>query len=163
MKIRINSSNQRGFSILEVVIGIFIFVVGMLALGALQGALTRSMSDAKLRTTAANIADSFIERQRGFTQLLTAATPGVPFAYNDIATSTVQLPPVDGVVYTVNMTVRDFYYQLSSDTFTQAPVPLGATSSDYKQVDVSVTWNTGQKFRADESVELRPQTWALAA
>ncbi len=150
MKKQNYSKKQSGFSILEVVIGIFIFIVGMLALAALQGALTRSMADAKLRTTAVNLADRAIERQRGFTQLLTAATPGDPFAYNDIITPDADIPIVrNGVTYTVDMNVTDYYYQLSSDTFTTTNTS-GASSSDYKQVDVTVTWDAVQDFRAGE-------------
>jgi type II secretory pathway pseudopilin PulG len=154
MRIHSNYRKQNGFSILEVVIGIFIFVVGMLALAALQGALTRSMADAKLRTTAVNLADRAIERQRGFTQLLTAATPGEPFAYNDIVTpGTDPTEPRDGVNYTIDMNVTDYYYQLATDTFTTANTGL-ALSSDYKQVDVTVRWDTVQDFRAGEGEEI---------
>ncbi len=150
MRKQTNDRKQSGFSILEVVIGIFIFVVGMLALAALQGALSRSMADAKLRTTAINLADRMIERQRGFTQLLTAVTPGQPFAYNDITTPGTDPTIVrNGVTYTIDMNVTDYYYQLATDTFTTTNT-LGASSSDYKQVDVTVSWDAVQDFRAGE-------------
>ena len=93
--------------------------LGMLALAALQGALTRSMADSKMRTTAVNIADRAIERTRGFTQLLTAATPGSPHAYNDIVTPDADpTVTVNGVTYTIDMDVTDYYYQLSTDKHT---------------------------------------------
>jgi len=149
MKRQSNYRKLNGFSILEVVIGIFIFVVGMLALAALQGALSRSMADAKLRTTAVNLADRAIERQRGFTQLLTAATPGVPFAYNDIVTLADTEIVRNGVTYTIDLEVTDYYYQLSADSFTTTN-STGALSSDYKQVDVTVSWDAVQDFRAGE-------------
>ena len=57
MKKHMKSINQGGFSILEVLIGIFIFAVGLLAISALQGALTRAMADSKVRTTAVNVAE----------------------------------------------------------------------------------------------------------
>jgi len=59
-------TRQKGFSILEVVIGIAIFGIGMLALGAFQGALTTAAIDAKTRTEAINIAEQVIEAQRGY-------------------------------------------------------------------------------------------------
>jgi len=149
MRKQIQSRKQYGFSILEVVIGIFIFTVGLLAMAALQGALTRSMADSKLRTTAVNLADRAIERQRGFTRLLTAVTPGVPHAYNDIVTPGVD-PTItlNGVTYTINMDVTDYYYDLASDGFTMTST--GAASSDYKDVEVTVSWNAGQDFRTYE-------------
>jgi Tfp pilus assembly protein PilV len=147
MRKQISSTKQGGFSILEVVIGIFIFIVGMLALAALQGALTRSTADAKLRTTAANLADLTLERQRGFTILQTDPA-GVLHAYNDIVSDddTLQL---NGVTYSIDMDVTDYYYDLSTDYFSTT-APLGATSSNYKQVEVTVSWDAVQDFRADE-------------
>ena len=157
MRKQTDSRKQSGFSIIEVVIGIFIFVVGMLALAALQGALTRSMADSKMRTTAVNIADRAIERTRGFTQLLTAATPGVPHAYNDIVTpGSDPTITVNGVTYTIDMDVTDYYYQLSTDTFTTTPT--GALNSDYKQVEVTVTWDAAQNFRGDEGTEITTES-----
>lgn len=149
-----NRNKQNGFSVLEVVIGIFIFVVGMLALAALQGALSRSMADAKLRTTAINLADRAIERQRGFTQLLSAVTPGTPFAYNDIVTPATD-PTItrEGVTYTIDMNVTDYYYQLGSDTFTTTN-SAGVLASDYKQVNVTVSWDTVQDLRGGEGEEI---------
>ncbi len=111
MRKQSNERKQNGFSILEVVIGIFIFIVGMLALAALQGALTRSMADSKLRTTAVNLADRVIESQRGFSQLQTG---GGVHAYNDIV-SVETTVTVNGVTYTIDMDVTDYYYQLAGD------------------------------------------------
>lgn len=72
--------SQRGFSLMEVLIGIAIFAIGMLALASLQGALTRSTAEAKVRTTAVNIAEQMIEGQRGFAAVLT----GGAFSFEDI-------------------------------------------------------------------------------
>jgi Tfp pilus assembly protein PilV len=147
------TSGQTGFSILEVMIGIFIFVVGLLALSALQGALTRSMADAKVRTTATNIAERILESQRGFTRLQSdTATPKTFFAYNDIADE-ITSEPIDGVTYSINMNVTDYYYQLGSDSFATT-APSGAASSTYKQVQVTVTWDAAQNFRATEGTDI---------
>jgi len=149
MRKQTNRRKLNGFSILEVVIGIFIFVVGMLALAALQGALTRSMADAKLRTTAVNLADRALERQRGFTHLGPGGV-GVPFAYDDITTpGTDPTITLSGVTYTIDMNVTDYYYQLASDEFTTTQ-PSGVVYSNFKQVDVTVTWDAVQDFRAGE-------------
>ena len=142
-------SRLSGFSILEVMIGIFIFVVGLLALSALQGALTRSMVDAKVRTTATNIAERLIEQQRGFPRLESdTAEPKTFFAYNDI-TSVNTSETIDGVIYSINMNVGDYYYQPATGTFSMT-APSGSVVSDYKQVEVTVTWDTAQEFRVNE-------------
>jgi hypothetical protein len=142
-----------GFSILEVMIGIFIFVVGLLALSALQGALTRSMADSKVRTTAANIAERTIEGHRGFTELISdTAVPPTFNAYNDIVDSTVT-EVVNGITYTVTTDVTDHYYDISTDGF-GLTAPTGALHSTYKQVEVAVSWNAAQNFRGDEGTEI---------
>ena len=147
---QIRYSRQAGVSILEVVIGIFIFIVGLLALSALQGALTRSMVDAKVRSNAANIAELAIETNRSFTRLITDEVNGV-FAYNDIVDNS-SSQTMSGVTYTVAMDITDYYYQLASDTY--STTSTGGTASDYKQVEVSVSWDASQNFRGDEGVEL---------
>ena len=147
---QVKTTRQKGLSILEVVIGIFIFVVGLLALSSLQGALTRSMADAKVRTTAAHIAEFVIESNRGFSRLLTDTVNDV-FAYNDIVDAT-STNTVNGVAYTVAVDITDYYYQLSSDTYTT--VSTGAAASDYKQMEVTVSWNTALNFRGDKGTEL---------
>lgn len=84
----------------------------------------------------------------------------MPFAYNDIVTPGAGAEPtvtLNGVVYTINMTVSNFYYQLASDTFTSVNT-LGAANSDYKQVDVRVTWNADQRFRTDEGTEITAES-----
>jgi len=57
---------QSGFSMLELVIGLFIFAVGMLSLASLQGQLIRSQADAAVRSVATNIAEEQVEFLHGF-------------------------------------------------------------------------------------------------
>lgn len=153
MKKHMKSINQGGFSILEVLIGIFIFAVGLLAISALQGALTRAMADSKVRTTAVNVAERLIESQRGFTQLLSdTANPRTFFAYNDIVSADTT-ETINGMTYTIDLDVRDYHYQLAGDTFTET-APTGASSSTYKQVEVTVSWDAVQNFRSIEGTDI---------
>lgn len=153
MRTDVKNRLHDGFSILEVMIGIFIFAVGMLALSSLQGALTRSMADAKVRTTAANIAERTIENSRGFTELVSdTAVPPTFIAYNDIADETVN-ETVNGITYTVTTDVTDHYYDVATDGFTTT-APSGAVASTYKQVEVTVSWNAAQNFRGAEGTEI---------
>ncbi|MBT8069775.1 MAG: prepilin-type N-terminal cleavage/methylation domain-containing protein [Gammaproteobacteria bacterium] len=152
--------SQRGFSLMEVLIGIAIFAIGMLALASLQGALTRSTAEAKVRTTAVNIAEQMIEGQRGFAAVLT----GGAFSFEDIVDVTSGSPiifdsemtrnpdPVVGVTYTVTQDVTDYYYDLATDTFTTT-VPTGAVIPDYKTVVVTVAWDDDRNFVIDEDTQ----------
>ena len=150
-------TRQSGFSIMEVLIGIAIFAIGMLALASLQGALTRSTAEAKVRTEAISIAEEVIEAQRGFSKSF--ATTGV-FDYEDIRSSNDATTPWtntaitrNNVTYALAQTVVPYYYDLASDGFT-ATAPTGATSSNYKSLTVTVTW-TGddREFVIQEGVE----------
>jgi prepilin-type N-terminal cleavage/methylation domain-containing protein len=134
---------QRGFNLMEVLIGIAVFAIGMLALGSFQGALTRSAADAKVRTVAANIAESVIESQRGFQRTLTDPNGVIP-AYNDIVDRTTTVTR-DGVVYTVTQDVTDYYYALATNSYTETN-GVGALNSDYKTVGVTVSWGAGPGF-----------------
>ena len=152
MRKHMKCTRQNGFSIMEVLIGIFIFAVGLLALSALQGALTRSMADAKVRTTAANIAEFTIESSRNFSRLLTDTVGDPPvFAYNDIVTDS-NPATANGINYTVAVDVTDYYYELATDSYTTTST--GASASDYKQVVVTVGWDVAQEFRGDKGEEL---------
>jgi Tfp pilus assembly protein PilV len=148
MRKPMNIKTQSGFSLLEVVIGIFIFVVGIMALASLQGALTRSMADAKVHTVAVNLAEQQIETVQNFTDILSAT--GV-VAYNDIVDTVLTVGPLEGVTYTVQQDITDYYYQLSGDNFTTTAG--GAPASDYKVVEILVTWDDDRKFRLDEGSE----------
>ena len=59
-----------GMTLLDVLLAIVIFVVGMLALAALQGNLTRSSTDASVRTMATNLAEELIEGMRTIADLV---------------------------------------------------------------------------------------------
>ena len=154
-----HQASQRGFSLMEVLIGIAIFAIGMLALASLQGALTRSTAEAKVRTTAVNIAERVIEGQRGFAELVT----GGAFSFEDIDDATLYFDgemtryadtPDDpvGVTYTLTQVVDDYYYDLVSDTFTTTD-PTGVSTPDYKTVLVTVQWDDDRNFVINKGLQ----------
>jgi len=151
--------SQRGFSLLEVVIAIAIFAIGMLALASLQGSLTRSSADANLRTTAANIGERTLEDLRAFGRIDTDPA-GLILAYEDIATKAAEVVKAaensadGGITFSRTIEVTPYYYVLAEDTFS-ATAPTGIVVSDFKLVEVTVSWaavaadNAG--FQLDES------------
>ena len=143
-----NYSAQRGYNLLEVLIAIAIFAIGMLALASLQGSLTRSGADANFRTVAVNIAERTIEVFRGFAAIDSGL--GVP-AYNDIvAEGPTDLPPEVGITFTRTIDVTDYYYVLATDNFSDT-APAGIAVSDFKLVEVTVAWGDNAGFRIDQS------------
>jgi len=134
MRIQRALRSQSGFSILDAVIGIAVFAIGMLALASLQGALTRSMADSRLRTIAGNLAEETIEHARAFRQLVSGG--GVQ-AFNDIVNATTTTT-VDGLTFTVDTVVTNYYYDVDSDSFSTSN-SSGAATATFKQMAVTVT------------------------
>lgn len=149
--------SQGGFSLIEVMIAVVIFAIGMLALASLQGSLTRSAGDASLRTTAVNIAERTIEDFRAFRRIDTDPD-GVLFAYNDIVDTgdaylSFREDTRDGegaIEYRGAVEVTDYYYNKTTDQFTESP-PEGIVVSAFKLVEVTVSWDTGAGFQINET------------
>ncbi len=144
-------NRMAGILLLDVVLGIVIFVVGMLALAHLQGNLTRSSADANTRTVATHVAEEIIEAARAFEQV-----PTDPFdiitSYNDIVTET-ETVNRGGIDYTVVTTVKDYYYDLASGLFTETNPSGFIVYSDFKYMTVTVEWNSttsDQQFQISE-------------
>jgi type IV pilus modification protein PilV len=136
---------ERGYTLIEVLIGIVIFAIGMLALAQLQTNLAKNSSDASARTVATNIAEEQIEQARVFGQI---PSDGSNAAYNDIVTGTETITR-SGNSFTVNTVVSDYYYDSDTESFTTT-APAGAARSDFKRMDVTVTWNSGSEFHIDQ-------------
>ena len=149
MKTNAWKRHNRGFTLLEVLIGIVIFALGMMALAQLQSSLARNSTDSNARTVATNIAEELIESARSFSQI-TKDPAGIKHAYNDIETGA-QIVTRGANTFAVATQVTDYYY--AGDSFTTEP-PLGAARSDMKLLEVTVTWNAeegGTKFYVDGS------------
>ena len=138
---------NRGFTLIEVLVGMTIFALGMLALVHLQGNLARNSGDSNSRTVANNIAEELIEGFRTFSQIETDPG-GVADAFEDIATGN-SVVNRGGISYEVDIVVTDFYSSRSG-TFDGAD-PGSAANADMKRVELTVTWNSGQGFRIDET------------
>ncbi|MGK2924571.1 MAG: type IV pilus modification PilV family protein, partial [Lysobacterales bacterium] len=140
--------HAHGMTLLEVLVGIAIFAVGMLALTQLQGALARSAGDAAARTVAINIAEEVIERQRGFSRV-TKDPDGIEPAYLDIEPLQYAVTRA-GLAYTVDVQVTDYWYDRSTRMFTTTEPPVAAVS-DFKLLRVAVSAGDGPEFTIDAS------------
>ncbi len=143
--------HSSGMTILDVLLGIVIFVVGMLALASLQGNLTRSTSEGNARTVGTNLAEEMIEELRVFESL--RATSTCPTGLDAIAAENVFQCIVDGsasvtrngLAYTVAVDVTDYYFMPDLVTLTDNPsdLPSGrdTTISDFKHLELTVSWD----------------------
>jgi len=143
----------RGATLLDVLLGILIFVVGMLALASMQGNLTRSSTDAKARTVGTNIAEEIIEGVRTFDTIRDDACPNTLAAIiaenayqcvTSVADTTISRGGLD---YQVDVTVDDYYQYFNNDGETVVTKDTGdlpsnrdTTISDFKYVEIDVNW-----------------------
>lgn len=139
-----------GMTLLEVLMAIVIFAVGMLALASLQGNLAKSSGDANMRTVAASIAEEEIEIMRSF-QRVETDPDGLVSAYDDIVDGSKTVSR-GGIDYAVNIDVTDKYFDVDRETMLDAPPEgSGITDSSIKLVEMTVTWNTDAVFQIDDT------------
>ena len=123
---------QAGLSLVEVLVAVIVFAIGLLAIAALQGKLVRGGADAKARTVAANLAEQRLEQFRSFTS---------GSAYGDIAAvaeASASTETVSGVNYKVWWDVDEYYFPAGGGAAVLGTTPSG--SSDFKMVRIHVDW-----------------------
>jgi prepilin-type N-terminal cleavage/methylation domain-containing protein len=139
--------SSRGYTLIEVLVGIIIFALGMLALASLQGNLARNSGDSNARTVANNIAEEVIEAVRVFGQVPPADPPGSADAFADISSDTQSIER-GGIDYTVSSVVTDYFYDSATGSFGTENTG-SASYADMKLVELTVSWNTSQEFQID--------------
>lgn len=132
MNYREMNIGQRGFSLLEVLIAVVVFAVGLLAIASLQGNLMRSGGEAKARTVATSLAEDRIERARAF------LTDNDFDALGDEAETFVE----SGVEYRRELNVTDYRYAVDGSGL--VAVDPATEESDVKLVSISVAWCDAQ-------------------
>jgi type IV pilus modification protein PilV len=147
---RIQAKPRRaaGATLLDVLLAIGIFVIGMLALASMQGNLTRSSVDANSRTMATNIAEELIEQLRTFEQFESETGKD---AYQDIVDQSLTVTR-GGIDYSVDITVENFFF-LDGTTVTSNLDDLSedrdVSIPDFKYVELAVSW-AGNEFQLND-------------
>ena len=160
MKTNAWKQKENGFTLLEVLIGIVIFALGMMALAQLQGGLARNSADSNARTVATNIAEEMIEAARTFSQITTDPA-GIKRAYQRHRRPS-RRPSNAGRQPCSPSSPGDRL--LLQQAAASAPPAPGAARSDMKLLEVTVTWgNSDRSFRSMAGHPTRGPTWAPAA
>ena len=133
-----NMRSSKGYTLVEVLVGILIFAVGLMALAQLQGNLAQSSGDANARTVAVNYAEEILETVRRFSQVTKDTSA---HAFVDIVDQT-WTDTRAGYGYTATMDVTDYFYDTASETFT-TEVPADKVAADVKLVELTVAWDGG--------------------
>lgn len=152
----IERNTARGFALLEVLIALVLFAVGLLGLARLQGTLLRGGADAKARTGAVVMAQRKLEDLRRYTVLVGGTGSYKSIGNNAGGTIAAGDTTVAGVTYTLGWKATDYYYNAyNTAPGTSAPIPAPGYP-DFKEVTVEVTWSdeTGapQKVRLDSII-----------
>jgi len=137
------NANGKGFSLLDVVIAIAVFSIGVLAMAQYQTSLVRSNLDARLRTMASNLAEETIETQRRFVRL-DHDSSGSQFAYSDIVDAS-STRTFGGVDFSITQTVTQYYWSKANQQFETTP-ETSRPFSDFKLLEVSVSWENPLQF-----------------
>lgn len=143
-----NQTQSAGMSLLEVLVGIVIFAIGILAITQLQSSLARSAGDANTRTVAINLAESVVERFRGFSRV-SKDPDGIEYAYEDIEANGYAALRA-GITYNVDIDVADYWYHRPTEQFTTTE-PVVAAFSDFKFITVTVDWGDSPEFIIDDA------------
>lgn len=137
MKYSGRMQSQRGFSLLEVLVAIVVFAVGLLAIASLQGNLMQSGSDAKARTVATSLAEAQVEQLRTFLD---------DDDYDAVAGST-EAVTEGGVEFQRSTQITDYYYQVTAtepDGQLVAGTDPDTGTADVKLATVTVSWCDAQ-------------------
>lgn len=144
-----------GHSLIEVLIGMVIFAVGIMALTQLQGNLGKSSSDSNARTIAINLAEEVIEQTRSFVQVTGGAGTN---SFNNIVAGT-STETRGGIPYTITQTVDNYYYVApaanGTGTFSKTKPAGNIINADMKLLTLNVRWGgagqNAQAFQVDGS------------
>lgn len=148
------TANRRisGYTLIEVLVGIVIFAVGMMALAQLQGHLSKSSADSTQRSIATAIAEEDIERLRSFIQIPVNGT--VPSFEGIMSTDTSETVYRGNIPYSVDRVVTNYYYNLDTEQFQDTKPDPDIIYPDLKRVELTVSWGAGDNampFRIDET------------
>lgn len=136
-----------GFSLLEVLIAVVILATGLLALAALQGSLTRSSADAKVRGRVAAMLSARMDELRSVGYGNAALNPGVVTTTSTTdgcdadATDWVDCTRVQAGLssLSVTQTTRIWSSAVGATSFTENRVPA-ANEPEFKRIALGATW-----------------------
>lgn len=137
-------SQQRGVSLVEVLVTLVVLGVGLISMAKLQPTVMENSALARARAVAVQLAEQKIEDLRSFNKL-NAAFQGIGNNLGGILPSGPVNLSDSNVSYNRTWTVEDWFFHLTTNTANSSPAQPTATVvtpawPDYKIVTVKVAW-----------------------
>lgn len=136
--------HNSGFSMIDVLIAIVVLATGLLALAALQGAVTRNASDARTRGQVAAYAEGLIDQMRasgfsGITDGTTTLSASAGTTAQKAAASALQnATGISGV--STSVAVSHYYGSGTTFSTTKPSDYISGSTPEYKEVNVTTSW-----------------------
>ena len=137
-------SRDAGFSLLEVMIAVVVLATGLLALAALQGSLTKSSAEAKVRGRVAALLSAHMDELRAnqYTSAKTLANDGCSTdlgADDWVPASFCQEAGIGSIVATQE--VHTWSSAVGASAFTKDRAPVQANEPEFKRVQLAARWS----------------------
>jgi len=167
MRTKRTTVGSAGFSMIDVLVAIVVLATALLALAALQGALTRNNADARARSQVVAFSEGLIDQLRsgGYDAIasatITPSNASGATAQQKLAYNAQQAAGISGLTTTITSTA---YYGTTAGTggtFSDtAPADLTSQTPRYKQVNVTTAWTdaTGQARTLSLDTAVSPLT-----
>lgn len=144
---------QDGVMLLEALIGILIFSIGILAMVGMQAAAFSASADAKNRSDAASFANDIISRIWMGVDRSSAATTLASLNTYQLNTSGTDCAFTGGMVDSTNTVLTTWVSDVTSTTTgllgaTSAMQQITVNSANLNQVTVTVCWQSPQDARS---------------
>jgi prepilin-type N-terminal cleavage/methylation domain-containing protein len=138
IRLKSTSHRSRGFSLLEVLIAVVILASGLLALASLQGSLTRSSAEAKVRGRVAAMLSARMDelRSTGYDSLASSTLTSTTDPCDGDATDWIDCTRVQASLGSLSVTTTVNTW-VPGDT---APSTPAADDAQFKRVTLTAAW-----------------------
>jgi prepilin-type N-terminal cleavage/methylation domain-containing protein len=159
-----------GFSLLEVLIAVVVLSVGLLALAALQGAMTRSSAEAKARGRVAAMLTARMDdlRTAGYGNIAVAAVPAVTVSREGVAgedcgdggNEWLDCPRVEAGLDRLQVS-QDGKVWYGNASFAVSNAEQDSSIPQFKRVTLTATWSDAGGFAHAQSISTDVSSMAL--